>query len=144
MPHANTPHANTPHTGHASQRLPPTSTQIPQRHSNLTQAALAVHTQTTHNPFHSRHQQTQAALLHSAGQTKAPPPPPVLPLAQFQTLPRERVQKPDQGPHPLHPPVNMPPAQRQSHPHRLPGNIHRPHRPHPHPHAHTSQPHPRR
>ncbi|KAJ7985322.1 hypothetical protein DPEC_G00350870 [Dallia pectoralis] len=72
-----------------------------QNSSGLTQAALERHTQTTPNPFRNRDHQTQAALLKSHVRGPAPPghkrpptPPPAIPLAQFQTIPRERTQQP--------------------------------------------------
>lgn len=68
--------------------------------SNLTQDALRTHTERA-QVFENRRQQTQAALLHPgtahiqapAATTQRPPnPPPVIPLAQFQNLPKERNQ----------------------------------------------------
>uniref|UniRef100_A0A8D2ZM76 Si:dkeyp-97a10.3 n=1 Tax=Scophthalmus maximus TaxID=52904 RepID=A0A8D2ZM76_SCOMX len=92
--------------------------------SHLTQAALHAHTERAQT-FQNRKQQTQAALLHPGPQTRAPAagaqhaptPPPVLPIAQFQTLPRERTQRksPARGPQPPRPPVNMPVTQRNLH-----------------------------
>ncbi|KAI3360569.1 hypothetical protein L3Q82_002439 [Scortum barcoo] len=89
--------------------------------SNLTQAALATHTERAQT-FQNRRQQTQAALLHPGPQARAPAaedqhpptPPPVIPLAQFQTLPRSRTQatSPVRGAQPPRPPVNIPVAQR--------------------------------
>lgn len=101
--------------------------------SNLTQAALKAHTEKA-QVFKSRKQQTQAALLHAGQQTRAPivgaqrvpAPPPVIPLAHFQTLPRERTQhkSPTRGPQPPRPPVNVPTAQRPRH--RSANHHHRP------------------
>lgn len=101
--------------------------------SNLTQAALKAHTEKA-RVFKSRKQQTQAALLHAGQQTqppttgaqRAPAPPPVIPLAHFQTLPRERTQhkSPTRGPQPPRPPVNIPTAQRPKH--RSANHHHRP------------------
>lgn len=89
--------------------------------SNLTQTALKAHTESTQT-FQNRKQQTQAALLHPGPQTKAPAaeaqhppiPPPVIPLAQFHSLPKKRTQhkSPARGPQPPRPPVNIPVAQR--------------------------------
>uniref|UniRef100_A0A4W6C162 Si:dkeyp-97a10.3 n=1 Tax=Lates calcarifer TaxID=8187 RepID=A0A4W6C162_LATCA len=91
--------------------------------NNLTQAALRAHTAMAET-FQNRNQQTQAALLHPGPQAQAPAagaqhpptPPPVLPLAQFQTLPRERTQhtSPTKGPQPPRPPLNIPVAQRRA------------------------------
>ncbi|XP_029959555.1 serine/arginine repetitive matrix protein 2 isoform X1 [Salarias fasciatus] len=101
--------------------------------SNLTQAALKAHTENA-RVFKSRRQQTQAALLHAGQQAhapttggqQAPAPPPVIPLAHFQTLPRERTQhkSPARGPQPPRPPVNIPTAQRPRH--RSANHHHRP------------------
>ncbi|KAJ8289559.1 hypothetical protein GJAV_G00002680 [Gymnothorax javanicus] len=125
-----------PPTAALNNQAPPTTAANP---NNLTQAALQAHTARTHNPFQSRNQQT-AAALRNPGTTQAPPqsrpqnsgpapptvpqvaapdparrpptPPPVLPLAQFQTLPREHLPRPPhhpqqlpatQRPHPAHP-----------------------------------------
>ncbi|XP_008293193.1 uncharacterized protein LOC103367061 [Stegastes partitus] len=89
--------------------------------SNLTQAALKAHTRSAQT-FENRKQQTQAALLHPGPQARAPAagaqhpptPPPVIPLTQFQNLPKDRTQhkSPARGPQPPRPPVNMPVAQR--------------------------------
>lgn len=89
--------------------------------SNLTQATLKAHTRRAQT-FQNRKQQTQAALLHPGTQTRAPAagvqhppiPPPVIPLTQFQTLPKDRThhKSPTRGPQPPRPPVNMPVAQR--------------------------------
>ncbi|XP_061573292.1 uncharacterized protein si:dkeyp-97a10.3 isoform X2 [Cololabis saira] len=96
------------------------SPSAPANSSNLTQAALRAHTEKA-QAFQNRRQQT-AAALHQAGppQTRAPAagaqspptPPPVIPLAQFQTLPRERTQhkSPARGPEPFR--HNAPAAQR--------------------------------
>ncbi|XP_069559868.1 uncharacterized protein [Brachyistius frenatus] len=116
--------------------------------SNLTQAALKAHTERAQT-FQNRNQQTQAALVHpaAAGPQHPPTPPPVIPLTQFQTLPKERTQhrSPTRGPQPPRPPVNMPVAQRpaqvlqqpnvQRHPATMPANHH--HRPG-NGHAHVS------
>lgn len=103
----------------------------------LTQAALQQHTAQTDNPFANRTQQTQAALqnpgpsqpiqqLNKAGQ-RPPTPPPVLRPAEFQALPRERVQQarniqPVKVQH-RHRPPNMQRQTRVWHtsPQRLPG-----------------------
>lgn len=91
--------------------------------SNLTQAALRAHAHRTQT-FQNRRQQTQAALLHPNPQTlvsapvaaaQHPPiPPPVIPLAEFQSLPKKHThhRSPARRPHPPRPPVNMPVAQR--------------------------------
>lgn len=89
--------------------------------SNLTQTALKAHTERTQT-FQNRKQQTQAALLHPGQQAKAPAaeaqhppiPPPVIPLAEFHTLPKKRTphKSPARGPQPSRPPVNIPLAQR--------------------------------
>ncbi|KAJ4930949.1 hypothetical protein JOQ06_025250 [Pogonophryne albipinna] len=89
--------------------------------SNLTQAALTAHTERAQT-FQNRKHQTMAALLHPGTQTqvpadgaKQPPaPPPVMPLTQFQTLPKKHTphRSPVRGPQPPRPPVNMPIAQR--------------------------------
>ncbi len=127
---------------------------------NLTQAALTAHTERA-QIFQNRKQQTQAALLHPGPQARAPAagaqhpptPPPVIPLAQFQTLPKKRTQhkSPTRGPQPPRPP-NMPVAQRhlQPHPnvqhhaatmpanrHHHPGNGHMHVSAHRHAHAHA-------
>ncbi|XP_028985424.1 uncharacterized protein si:dkeyp-97a10.3 isoform X2 [Betta splendens] len=87
--------------------------------SNLTQAALEAHTKTAQT-FQNRRQQTQAALLHPGPQApvatvqQPPKPPPVIPLAEFRTLPKEREEH-----RPSRPPANVPLAQRpngQHHP----------------------------
>ncbi|XP_067267862.1 bromodomain-containing protein DDB_G0280777-like isoform X1 [Chanodichthys erythropterus] len=103
----------------------------------LTQAALQQHTAQTDNPFNNRIQHTQAALqnpgppqpiqqLNKAGQ-RPPTPPPVLRPAEFQALPRERVQQarniqPVKVQH-RHRPPNMQRQTRVWHtsPERLPG-----------------------
>lgn len=89
--------------------------------SNLAQAALKTHTQRAQT-LQNRKQQTQAALLHSgpqaqppaAGARHPPTPPPVIPILQFQALPKKRTQHRSltRGPQPPRPPVNMPVAQR--------------------------------
>ncbi|KAM7383103.1 hypothetical protein PAMP_002785 [Pampus punctatissimus] len=110
--------ANQPRQGGTAPVLHPSAQPNP---SNLTQAALKVHTDRTQT-FQNRKQQTQAALLHPGQQAQAPaagaqhPPtlPPVIPLAQFQTLPKERThhRSPARGPQHPNPPVNIPVAQR--------------------------------
>lgn len=110
----------------ASQPLQGGTVPIPQpssqpNPSNLTQAALKAHTERA-QIFQNRRQQTQAALLHPGPQARAPvggvqqppTPPPAIPLAQFQTLPKERTQdkSPTRGPQPSRPPANIPLAQR--------------------------------
>ncbi|XP_056300317.1 filaggrin-2-like [Pseudoliparis swirei] len=93
--------------------------------SHLTQAALTAHTERAHT-FQNRKQQTRAALLHPGPQAPhAPAPPPVIPLAQFQALPRKQQHgSPTRGPQPPRPPVNIPVAQRPAHHHHQqhPGN----------------------
>lgn len=116
--------------------------------SQLTQEALQAHTERAQT-FQNRRQQTQAALLHPGTQTqnRAPTPPPVIPLEQFQTLPKERTRPRDPRP-----PVNVPVAQRPHHPHHrqhatAPPNHHHHHHHHAghtqgahrQPHAHTWQ-----
>ncbi|XP_023819838.1 uncharacterized protein LOC105356000 isoform X1 [Oryzias latipes] len=79
--------------------------------SSLTQAALKVHTERA-QAFQSRRQQTQATLLSNrqpqtqtpaTGAQHPPTPPPVIPLVDFQTLPKERTQhrSPARGPLPV-------------------------------------------
>ncbi|KAF7226798.1 uncharacterized protein si:dkeyp-97a10.3 isoform X1 [Nothobranchius furzeri] len=82
-------------------------------HSNLTRAALQAHTETA-QVFQNRRQQTQAALLHPSTIQNPPPPPPVIPLAQFQNLPKERShhKSPKRGPQPV---MHHIPATRQHH-----------------------------
>lgn len=122
--------------------------------SHLTQDALRAHSHRTQT-FQSRRQQTQAALLHPGQQTQAPAPavaaqrpptpPPVIPLAQFQSLPKKRIQSrsPGRGAPPPRPPVNVPVAQRPRQPQRRNGHQHRgavpgqmPHGAHRHAHGH--------
>ncbi|XP_041798654.1 uncharacterized protein si:dkeyp-97a10.3 isoform X2 [Chelmon rostratus] len=124
--------------------------------SHLTQAALKAHTEGAQT-FQNRKQQTRAALLHPGPQAQAPAagaqhrptPPPVIPLAQFQTLPKKETQhkSPTRGPQPPRPPVNIPVAQRrlqvqqrsnvQHHPATMPGNrLHHPGNGHMHVSAH--------
>ncbi|CAN9513865.1 unnamed protein product [Ophioblennius macclurei] len=122
--------ANQPRQGGSAPVARPSAQPNP---SNLTQAALKAHTENA-RVFKSRKQQTHAALLHSGQQTQAPTtggqrapvPPPVIPLAHFQTLPRERTQhkSPTRGPQPPRPPVNVPTAQRPKH--RSANHHHRP------------------
>ncbi|KAK5892028.1 hypothetical protein CesoFtcFv8_012451 [Champsocephalus esox] len=112
--------------------------------SNLTQAALTAHTERAQT-FQNRKHQTMAALLHPGTQTqvpadgaKQPPaPPPVMPLTQFQTLPKKHTphRSPVRGPQPPRPPVNMPIAQRHQQVQHRPTN----HRGHMHvdPHRHA-------
>ncbi|XP_077576601.1 uncharacterized protein LOC144199094 isoform X2 [Stigmatopora nigra] len=83
-----------------------------QRHSaGLTQTALKSHTAQA-QVFQNRRQQTQAALLQpgpqvlpAVGGPRAPTPPPVIPLNQFQSLPRahghhqSHQQRPGNGGH---------------------------------------------
>ncbi|XP_071782736.2 uncharacterized protein LOC139932759 [Centroberyx gerrardi] len=134
--------------------------------TNLTQASLQTHTRRAQT-FQNRNQQTQAALLHPGPQARAavpgarrpPTPPAVIPLAQFQTLPKERTQhkSPARGPQPPRPPVNMPMAQRHpqvqqrpkvhhhpatmhANPHHHPGNAHMHANAHRHAHAHGHGP----
>ncbi|XP_049585999.1 uncharacterized protein si:dkeyp-97a10.3 [Syngnathus scovelli] len=66
----------------------------------LTQAALKSHTESA-KVFQNRRQQTQAALFHPVPRAqptmapagpRAPTPPPVIPLAQFQSLPRAHTR----------------------------------------------------
>lgn len=136
----------------------PGPTSAPQAHpGNLTQAALRAHALRTPT-FPNRRQQTQAALLHAAPQARAPAPaaaaaqhpplpPPVIPLAEFQSLPRKHAhhRSPAGGPRPPRPPVNVPVAQRpqQTHQHHnarprhatVPAQV--PHGAHRHAHAHA-------
>ncbi|KAM4580023.1 uncharacterized protein PAE49_005072 [Odontesthes bonariensis] len=121
--------------------------------TNLTQAALKDHTDRA-QVFQNRRQQTQAALLHpSPQQTQAqatgvqrpPTPPPVIPLVQFQTLPKEHThhKSPNRGPQPL---KNVPAAQQHMrvqqrpgaarHPTVMPANHHQ-HRGNGHRHGHV-------
>lgn len=133
--------------------------------STLTQAALRAHALRTPT-FQSRRQQTQAALLHATPQAQVPAPvaaaaaaqspplpPPVIPLAEFQSLPKKRVhhRSPAGGPRPPRPPMNVPVAQRPQRPQRpqqtqqhhnarprhatVPGQM--PHGAHRHAHAHA-------
>ncbi|XP_060906088.1 serine/arginine repetitive matrix protein 1 isoform X1 [Labrus mixtus] len=105
--------ANPPRQGGTAPNLNPPAQSI------LTQAALTAHTQRAQT-FENRRQQTQAALLHPGPQTQvptAPIPPPVIPLTQFQTMPKKHTQhtSPAIGPQPPKPPVNIPVAQRHRH-----------------------------
>ncbi|XP_068179913.1 uncharacterized protein si:dkeyp-97a10.3 isoform X2 [Antennarius striatus] len=128
--------------------------------SNLTQDAVRAHAQRA-QVFQNRRQQTQAALQHPGTQAQAPaekhppPPPPVIPLAQFQALPKKSIQhrSPNRGHQPPRPPVNMPVAQRphpvrqqpnaQHHHATLPPNHHHPHHHHGNVNAHRhTQGHP--
>lgn len=99
--------------------------------SQLTQEALQAHTVRAQT-FQNRRQQTQAALQHPGNQTqnRVPTPPPVIPLQQFQALPKERTRPRDPRP-----PVNMPVAQRPHHAHHkqhttMPSNHHHHHHHH--------------
>lgn len=123
--------------------------------SNLTQAALRAHTHRTQT-FQNRRQQTQAALLQPnlqtqvpapvAGARRPPVPPPVIPLAEFQSLPKKHIhhRSPARGAQPPRPPVNVPVAQRPHHtqqrhvtvPGQMPHGAHR----HVHTHAHGHRP----
>ncbi|KAG9337144.1 hypothetical protein JZ751_029735 [Albula glossodonta] len=118
------------------------SGQVP---SGLTQAALQTHMAHTHNPFRSRNHQTWAALqspttqpqsrptgtgpalnpqAHPATTRRPPTPPPVLPPNQFQTLPRQPVQRPPPQQHlapPRHPGHPTHPN-RQRHPQHIHGH----------------------
>ncbi|XP_053289575.1 proteoglycan 4 isoform X2 [Pleuronectes platessa] len=151
--------ANQPRQGGTAPVPHPTAQPNP---TNLTQAALTAHTARAQT-FQNRKQQTMAALLHPGPQTQAPAvqahhapiPPPVMPLAQFQTLPKERTQhrSPARGPQPPRPPVNIPVSQRHleeqkrldvqrrpaAHHHHHPGNghVHASANRNAHPHAHT-------
>nr|XP_040022194.1 serine/arginine repetitive matrix protein 1 [Gasterosteus aculeatus aculeatus] len=98
---------------------------------DLTQAALTAHTKGA-QVFQSRRQQTQAALLHSEEQARvlaarhAPTPPPAIPLAQFQTLPKKNQHRsPARGAQPARPPVNVPVAQRPARVRLRPADQHR-------------------
>lgn len=102
--------------------------------TNLTQAALTAHTEKAQT-FQNRKQQTAAALLHPGPQARvpaaavvpqAPIPPPPIPLAQFQSLPKKHEQhrSPTRGPQPPRPPVNMPVAQRHRQVQHRPANHH--------------------
>lgn len=138
----------------------PTSASRPSP-STLTQAALQAHTRSTQT-FPNRRQQTQAALLHPnnpqtqvpvpvAGAQQPPVPPPVIPLAQFQSLPKNRLhhRSPARGAQPPRPPVNVPVAQRPKQTHQR-HNVHqrhvtvpgqRPHGAHRHVHGHRPAAH---
>ncbi|XP_041648508.1 uncharacterized protein si:dkeyp-97a10.3 [Cheilinus undulatus] len=125
----------------------------------LTQAALTAHTQRAQT-FQNRRQQTQAALLHPGPQAQAPAavaqrpptPPPVIPLAQFQTIPKSHHRSPVRGIQPPRPPVNMPVAQRHQHVQQrhntqhhhatMPGNHHHHTGGHRHAHTHGHHAHP--
>lgn len=130
---------------------------VPQPNRNaLTQAALSAHTQRAQT-FQNRKEQTQAALFHPGPQTQntnpvthhPPTPPPVIPLEQFQAIPKKHTQhrSPARGPQPPKPPVNMPVAQRPQHVQQrhatAPGHHHHHHH-HAggqrHVHAHNSHP----
>ncbi|XP_010897728.1 uncharacterized protein si:dkeyp-97a10.3 [Esox lucius] len=99
---------------------------VKQKSSGLTQTALERHEQTTPNPFRNRNHQTQAALLNSQAQgpnrrhKRPPSPPPTIPLAQFQTIPRDRTQYPGATR-----PTNVPRHQNGNGHHVQAGNIHR-------------------
>ncbi|XP_068426621.1 uncharacterized protein si:dkeyp-97a10.3 [Clinocottus analis] len=133
--------ANQPRQG-GTAPVPHSSAQL--NPSNLTQAALTAHTERAQT-FQNRKQQTQAALLHPGPQARgpaaaaqhAPIPPPVIPLAQFQALPRKQHKSPTRGPQPPRPPVNIPVAQRPVQVQQRPTNHHQ----HPgngaHRHAHA-------
>ncbi|KAJ0066274.1 hypothetical protein NL108_005491 [Boleophthalmus pectinirostris] len=111
MPQSNRPANQTPQSNHVANQIPQTrQTERPQ--SQLTQQALQAHTERAQT-FQNRRQQTQAALLHPGPQgTRPPTPPPVIPLQQFQALPKERTRQRE-----VRPPVNMPVAQRPHHGH---------------------------
>lgn len=138
----------------------PTSASQPNP-SNLTQAALRAHAHRTQT-FLNRKQQTQAALLHPhnpqtqvpapvAAAQHPPVPPPVIPLAQFQSLPKKRMHhiSPASGAQPPRPPVNVPVAQRPQQMHQrhnvhqhhvtVPGQM--PHGAHRHVHGHRPAAH---
>ncbi|KAK2844906.1 hypothetical protein Q5P01_011565 [Channa striata] len=119
--------------------------------SNLSQAALKAHTEKAQT-FHNRNDQTQAALLHPGSKVQhPPPPPPVIPLTEFQALPKERSQhkSPTRGPQTLRAPANIPIAQRpvqqwpngQSHPAMMPATHHPHHHHHHHHHHHPGKGH---
>ncbi|KAK0132685.1 Carcinoembryonic antigen-related cell adhesion molecule 20 [Merluccius polli] len=128
---------------------PPTTRQHqgnPSSKSNgipLTQEALQTHTQRSQT-FQNRNQQTQAALL------RPPTPPQVLPLAEFQALPRERIHdRSPRRPAPR-PTANLPACQRlhvhaHMHPHHPRNTGHAPHAHHGHHanghHGHNGNPH---
>ncbi|KAK5861981.1 hypothetical protein PBY51_017416 [Eleginops maclovinus] len=137
--------ANPPRQG-GTAPLPNSSAQ--HNPSHLTQAALTAHTERAQT-FQNRKHQTMAALLHPGPQTRAPAdgakqppaPPPVIPLTQFQTLPKKHIphRSPVRGPQPPRPPVNMPVAQRHQQVQHRPTN-HHPQRGHMHadPHRHAN------
>ncbi|XP_064152605.1 uncharacterized protein si:dkeyp-97a10.3 isoform X2 [Anguilla rostrata] len=143
--------------------------------NSLTQSALQAHTaQTRNNPFRSRNQQTAAALRNPGG--AAPPPaqprppnagpapptapqaaavdrrpptlPPVMPLSQFQALPKKHLPVPAARPQPVPVPAAAPhrhPAQpnRQRHPPNAPRHPAHGHPPNGHPaHGHPPNGHP--
>ncbi|XP_034410362.1 uncharacterized protein si:dkeyp-97a10.3 isoform X1 [Cyclopterus lumpus] len=116
LTHPVTNGANQPRQG-GTAPVPQSSAQL--NPSNLTQAALTAHTERAQT-FQNRKQQTQAALLHPVPQARvpaaaaqhAPTPPPVIPLAQFQALPKKQHKSPTRGLQPPRPPVNIPVAQR--------------------------------
>ncbi|KAM8869442.1 uncharacterized protein AB9W97_016787 isoform 3-T3 [Spinachia spinachia] len=97
----------------------------------LTQAALTAHTEEA-QVFRSRREQTQAALLQSEQQARAlaarhaPTPPPAIPLAQFQALPKKNQHRsPARGLQPTRPPANVPVAQRPARVRPRPAGQHR-------------------
>ncbi|CAL8248256.1 unnamed protein product [Lota lota] len=104
----------------------------------LTQEALQTHTQHSQT-FQNRNQQTQAALL------RPPTPPQVIPLAQFQALPRERTH--DRSPNRPAPRLtaNLPAGQRlhlHANPHHPRNTGHTPHAHHANRHqGHNGNPH---
>ncbi|XP_034410365.1 HEPACAM family member 2 isoform X3 [Cyclopterus lumpus] len=56
--------------------------------------------------------QLNGARVPAAAAQHAPTPPPVIPLAQFQALPKKQHKSPTRGLQPPRPPVNIPVAQR--------------------------------
>ncbi|KAG9283771.1 hypothetical protein AMEX_G2575 [Astyanax mexicanus] len=146
VPHATSVPQNQAIEGHRTQLPPLTTPQTRPQKANLphplplTEAALQLHTTHTPNPFSSRIQQTQAALQNpgpasrpteaqttQAGQ-RPPTPPAVLRPAEFQTLPRERLQQPQtlQPVQVMRQPHGTHRHQRANHvsPQRHPGNQH--------------------
>lgn len=89
-----------PTTQHPQGNPSPLSNRTP-----LTQVALQTHTQRAQT-FQNRNQQTQAALQ------RPPTPPQVLPMSQFEALPRERTQDRSPGRPALRPAANLPTGQR--------------------------------
>lgn len=106
IPHTHLPQPYPTETHDRPQTHPQSQTSARPDHTSvpLTQEALRQHTVQTANPFTNQIQQTRAFLqnpaapsqptqqLNKSGQ-RAPTPPPMLQPAEFQTLPRERMQQ---------------------------------------------------